>query len=202
MPLYPTLKHKNKALGGDMVRKLPRFLTEKEIAVMFHVSRKNKRDNMLLKCMYFLGLRNSEVQKMQIEDIDLVNENIKVVSGKGEKDRYVPIPKGFIKELRGWIGKRRGGPLFPGRSNGLISNRHIRRIVKKYAKLANVRKYDEIHPHTLRHSYATHLQNSGVPLNAIQAVLGHENIETTAIYTHMSVEKAREYINKAFGEFR
>ena len=187
-----------------MVRKLPRFLTPMEIAAIFKAAEGNPRDLMLLKCMYFLGLRNSEVQNLQIDDIDLLNRNIKVVQSKRNKDRYVPIPRGLVDDLKSFIGDRREGPLFTGRSKssgkpGLISDRHIRRIVKHYAKLANIRKYQEVHPHTLRHSCATHLQNSGVPLNVIQQLLGHENIETTTIYLHLGTERMREWVDKAFG---
>lgn len=181
-----------------MARKLPRFLTPMEVAEIFRVSSTNKRDNILLKCLYYLGLRNSEAQKLNIDDIDLINRNVKVVQGKGKKDRFVPIPEGFIGELRAFIGDKKG-LLFTGRgSGGSLSDRHIRRIVKSYACSANVRKYEEIHPHTLRHSYATHLQNSGVPLNVIQSLLGHERLETTTIYTHLGFEKSREYVDKAF----
>jgi len=182
-----------------MARKLPRFLTPSEVAEMFRVSESSTRDNILMKCMYFLGLRNSEVRNLRIEDIDLINNTVKVVQGKGKKDRYVPIPKGFSEELRSFIGERRNGLLFTGRgSGGGLSDRHIRRIVKSYAHKANVRKYEEIHPHTLRHSYATHLQNSGVPLNVIHNLLGHSRLETTTIYTHMGLEKAREFVENAF----
>lgn len=182
-----------------MARKLPRFLTKEEVMEMFRVASGSKRDLILLKCFYYLGLRNSELQKMLIEDVDLINGVIKIVQGKGEKDRYVPMPPGFTRELKEWVGQR-SGYLFQGRSGeaGLLSDRHIRRLVKKYAKLTNVRKYEEIHPHTLRHSYATHLQNRGIPLNIIQDMLGHERLETTRIYTHMGVEQAKEYIKKAF----
>lgn len=156
------------------------------------------RDGMLLKCMYYLGLRNSEARTLNTDDIDTINNTVKVVQGKGKKDRYVPIPEGFSKELRAYI-KDRDGFVFRGRSGeGTISDRHIRRIVKSYAESANVRKWEEIHPHTLRHSYATHLQNNGVPLNVIQSMLGHERIETTTIYTHLGIDKAREFIDQAF----
>ncbi|RLI98422.1 MAG: hypothetical protein DRO99_00705 [Candidatus Aenigmatarchaeota archaeon] len=185
-----------------MARKLPRFLTRPEVLEMFRLANGNKRDLILMKCLYYLGLRNSEAQKMLVDDIDVINKTVKVVQGKRKKDRYVPIPEGFARDLRAWIAERSEGPLFGGRSgSGTISDRHIRRIVKKYAKLANVRKYEEIHPHTLRHSYATHLQNKGVPLNIIQNMLGHENIETTTIYTHMGLDQARGYVEKAFEEF-
>ncbi|MEM7827896.1 MAG: tyrosine-type recombinase/integrase [Candidatus Aenigmatarchaeota archaeon] len=174
------------------MRKLPRFLSENEIKAMFEKAEK-PRDRLLLKCLFYLGLRNSEVQKLRIEDIDLINRHVKIVAGKGKKDRYVPIPiPELVNEIKAYIGERRDGFLF------YLSDRHIRRIVKKYAKLAGIRKYEEVHPHTLRHSYATLLQNKGVPLNVIQEMLGHSSIETTTIYVHLGLEKMREWIEKAF----
>ena len=180
-------------------RVLPRFLTPLEVAEMFGAAEASPRDCMLLKCLYFLGLRNSEAMNLNTEDIDTMNKTVKVIQGKGRKDRYVPVPGDFAGELRLFIGGRKG-LLFAGRGGkGNLSDRHIRRIVKFYAQKANVRKYEEVHPHTLRHSYATHLQNSGVPLNVIQNLLGHARLETTAIYTHMGLDKAREFVETAFG---
>ena len=160
---------------------------------MFRVSRIEPRDNLLMKCMFYLGLRNSEVRNMRIEDIDLINKTVKVVQAKGKKDRYVPIPTpGLINQIKKWIGNQTEGRIF------YISDRHIRRLVKAYAVMARVRNPKEIHPHTLRHSYATHLQNSGVPLNVIQQILGHERIETTTVYVHLGLERMREHVEKAF----
>lgn len=181
-----------------MPRKLPRFLTPVEIAAMFKAAEAEKRDLMLLKCMYFLGLRNSEAQNLLIEDVDLLNRTVKVVQSKRKKDRYVPIQAGFIEDLKDWIGGRQDGYLIPGRKRNPISDRHIRRIVKQYARLASVRKPGEIHPHTLRHSYATHLQNQGVPLNVIQQLLGHSRVETTTIYLHLGTERMKEWVDRAF----
>lgn len=171
-------------------RKIPRALSEEEVAMMITASRGDKRDNMVIRCLYFFGLTNSELQNLRARDINLVKRILKV------KDRELPIPQDFLKDLGEWIQGK--DIVFTGRSRGKLSDRHIRRIIKSRAKEANVRKYEEIHPHTLRHSFATHLQNSGVPLNIIQNMLGHERAETTAIYTHMGVEKAREWIEKAF----
>ena len=155
---------------------------------MFEASRDNFRDNLMLKCMFYLGLTNSEVQNLRIEDMDLVNGNVKV------QDRYVPIPtKSFASELSSAMGYQHTGKLF------LVSDRHIRRIVKQYAVKAGIRKPEEVHPHTLRHSYATFLQNQGLPLNAIQELLGHSKIDTTTIYVHLGVERKKELIDKAFG---
>jgi site-specific recombinase XerD len=183
-----------------MARKLPRFLTMEEMKHMIAVSEKNKRDNMIIKCLFYLGLRNSELRGMKVDDIDFINRTVKVVQGKGRKDRYVPIPsKEFAAEIRSWAGKRTRGLLIEGRGNdSMLSDRHARRIVKKYAIEAGIRKPEEIHPHTLRHSYATHLQNQGLPLNYIQQVLGHERIETTTVYVHLGVERLRDQIEKAF----
>lgn len=178
-----------------MARKLPRFLSPLEVAEMFRAS--EGRDQMLLKCLYYLGIRNSEAQNLLIEDIDTINGTVKVVQGKGKKDRYVPIPGAFAQELRAFLQGRKGY-LFEGRAAGRLSDRHIRRIAKEAAVRAGVRKAEEIHPHTLRHSYATHLQNSGVPLNVIQNILGHARLETTTIYTHMGLEKTKEWVEKAF----
>lgn len=179
-----------------MTRKLPRFLSFAEVSAMFEESKISIRDNMILKCLFFLGLRNSELCNLRAEDIDIINGNVKVVQGKGEKDRYIPIPteklrqelKDFIKDINGHE------KVF------LITSRQIRNIVKRYAEKAKIRKWEEVHPHTLRHSYATLLQNRDTPLNIIQNLLGHARIETTTIYVHMGIEKMKEHVQKAFTE--
>ena len=177
----------------DMPRKLPRFLSFPEVEAMFKASSESPRDNLMLKCMFYLGLRNSEVENLRIEDVDLINGNVKVIQGKGKKDRYVPIPtKSFTSELRSAMGYQHTGKLF------YVSDRHIRRIVKQYAVKAGIRKPEEVHPHTLRHSYATFLQNQGTPLNVIQDILGHARIDTTTIYVHLGMDKKKELIEKAF----
>ena len=183
-----------------MARKLPRFLTIEEVKHMLSVSGRNKRDSMVIKCLFYLGIRNSELKTLHIEDIDYINRMVKVVQGKGRKDRYVPIPtKELASSMREWAGGRSRGLLIEGRgTNSMLSDRHIRRIVKKYAVLAGIRKPEEVHPHTLRHSYATHLQNRGLPLNYIQQILGHERIETTTVYVHLGVERLRDQVEKAF----
>jgi integrase/recombinase XerD len=181
--------------GVNMARKLPRFLTPAEMQAMFEQAKSSPRDALLLKCMFYLGLRNSEVKNLNIDDIDMINRNVKVVKGKGKKDRYVPIPTDqLIQEIRQYIQNRQEGPLFN------ISDRHSRRLVKGYAVAAGIRKAGEVHPHTLRHSYATHLQNQGVPLNVIQQILGHERIETTTVYVHLGLERVREHVERAFRE--
>ncbi len=147
----------------------------------------------MLKCLFYLGLRNSELENLRIEDIDFINQNVKIVQGKGRKDRYVPISTPSLKkELKQYIGDRKEGKLF------YVSDRHIRRIVKKYAIQAGIRNPKEVHAHTLRHSYATFLQNQGIPLNVIQKTLGHKNIETTTVYVHLGIERTTQLIQQAF----
>ena len=151
-------------------QKLPRTLSIEEVYQMFNASIDNPRDNFLLKFMFFTAMRNDEVRRQRIEDIDLINGVVHVRMGKGKKDRKIPIPDFFIQEIKDYlmlIG-RTSGYLFEGRDEfGRMSDRHIRRIVKKYAKLAGLRNWWEVHPHTFRHSYATFLRNKGVPLDVM-----------------------------------
>jgi len=125
---------------------------------------------------------------------------IKIIHGKGKKDRYVPIPaNSFLTDLSKSVGNKKNGYLFSfGKSHHLLSGRHVQRIVKKYAIKSGLRKPEEVHPHTLRHSYATHLQNQGIPLNAIQEVLGHADISTTTIYLHLGMDRIQSLIENAF----
>jgi len=134
-----------------------RILTPLEVARMFHASESNSRNCMLLKCIYFLGLSNSEVQNLRVKDIDFENGEVRVIKGQRKRARYTSIPEGFDMELKNFINGN--GYVFSGRSMGLLSDRHIRRIVKSYACKANVRKCEEIHPHSLKYSYTVHINS-------------------------------------------
>ena len=189
-----------------MVRrwKLPRFLSKHEMDAMFSATSHSPRDSFILKSLFYLGLRVSELQNLMIEDIDLLGNNIKVIRGKGKKDRYVPIPCPDLHDLIiSLSGSRTRGFVLTGQDHiNRMTARHILRIVKKYAILAGIRKPEEIHSHTLRHSYATFLQNRGLPLNAIQQLLGHEDIETTTIYLHLGMNMIHDMVTSAFEEPR
>jgi len=183
-------------------------LTEEEVHKMFKKAEEtNKiRDLKVLKILYYFGLRNNEMCNLDIEHINLDELTLKVVQGKGKKDRIIPIieinplpeeHKTIVDDLREWIGGEKKGILIEGDSaNGRISDRHIRRIVKNYASQAKLRSWKEVHPHSLRHSYATHLANLGVPLPIIQKLMGHKKIDTTQIYAHLGVETLRNEIKK------
>lgn len=168
--------------------KIPRVLSEEEIARMFAVSEENPRDNMLLKCMYYLGMKPGEITRFRVEDIDYQRN---IVHIRGKQARQVPVPEEFMKELKKFT-QGKTGLVFHGRYAS-ISTRHIRRLVKGYACKANVRFCEKIHPHTLRHSYAVHLQKNGVSVPEIQRFLGHKRKETTDIYyTYISFEKFKK----------
>jgi len=180
-----------------MPLKLPRYLSLVEVKQMFDHA--FGRDLVILYILFYLGLRNNELRLLRIEDIDFDNSNVKVVQGKGKKDRYIPIPKPITEILKLWIADRTTGWLIQGRqSKGTISNRHIERIVRNIANKSNIRNPGEVHPHTLRHSYATFIINNGGNIEEVKELLGHSNISATQIYTHLAHTKLKETINKVF----
>lgn len=182
-------------------RKLPRYLSLEEIKEMFGVAVGNPRDLMLLELLFYSGLRNTEARTQRIENVDFINRVIFVKEGKGRKDRNVPIPKYLAERLREYTRGRESGWLFGGRDmNGCISATHLRRIVKKCAIVAGLRHASEVHPHTLRHSYATFLHDHNIDLRTIQENLGHADIVSTSIYVHVSTRLRKESIDKAFSE--
>jgi hypothetical protein len=180
-------------------RKLPRILKEEEVSEMIRISMPMQRDSILIRCMYFLGMSNAEAQNFMVQDIDFGKGTVRIHEGKNRRDRTLPVPSELLNDIRLYLGMRTDGYVIRGRDKkaNRISDRHIRRIVKGYAKEANVRSYDEIHPHTLRHSYATHLLNHGTPLETVQGILGHERMETTAIYSYAHSQAVKEKIENA-----
>ncbi|MEO7247120.1 MAG: tyrosine-type recombinase/integrase [Novosphingobium sp.] len=143
---------------------------------------------------YGAGLRVSEVAHLKVDDIDSPRMLIRVEQGKGGKDRNAMLSPQLLELLRMWWreGKRRGvmfphGWLFPGRSyTDPISSRQLRRAVQEAAEVAGIKR--RISPHTLRHSFATHLLEQDVDIRVIQVLLGHTNFDTTAIYTKVSTK--------------
>ena len=141
---------------------------------------------------YGAGLRVSEVAHLKVDDIDSKRMLIRVEQGKGGRDRNAMLSPQLLELLRLWWreGKRRGvmfphGWLFPGRSyTDPISSRQLHRAVQEAAEITGIRK--RVSPHTLRHSFATHLLEQNVDIRAIQVLLGHAKLDTTAIYTKVS----------------
>lgn len=169
-------------------KELPTVLTKEEVQILFN-SIKNKKHALMIKLMYSAGLRLSELAYLKVKDLELDKNYGWVRKGKGRKDRLFIIAKGLREELIEFI--KTENPeyeywLFKGR-NSHIHQRTIQEIIKKAAKRSNIKK--NIHPHTLRHSFATHLIEDGYDIASVQSLLGHSNLETTMRYVHMASPK-------------
>ena len=184
-------------------RHLPEVLSVEEIDNMIDCIDMSKaegqRNRAIIETLYGCGLRVSELINLEINKLFL-DEGYIVVKGKGSKERMVPISEVAIHEINSYFDQRRHMNIVPGEENFLFLNykgTHISRItifkiVKQLADLAGIKR--EISPHTLRHSFATHLLEGGANLRAIQQMLGHESIATTEIYIHIDRTRLREEI--------
>ena len=175
---------------------LPQVLSEEEINQLLNApdltSEKGIRDYAVLEILYSCGLRVSEAANLQINQINEQEEIINIL-GKGKKERIVPIRKSALKAVKTYISEVRNKHLvidkkavFIGKNGKRMSRQTLYNIVVNNAKLAGIQK--EIHPHTLRHSFATHLLDNGADLRVVQELLGHTNIGTTQIYTHVTTK--------------
>jgi integrase/recombinase XerD len=167
---------------------LPVVLSQEEVRQLFAAIRRLKT-RALLMTIYAAGLRVSEVVHLQVSDIDSARMAIRVRQGKGRKDRYVMLSAKLLEVLREyWKGRRPPLWLFPGRDPNVPLNRKTVNHACRYAgRRAGLSK--RISPHTLRHSFATHLLEAGTDIRTIQALLGHRSLRTTALYTHVSLDK-------------
>lgn len=184
-------------------RHLPQFLTEEEVVRLIDsVVPKNQKDELrfrdkaVLETFYSTGMRISELSGLNIEDIDFIGSVVKV-RGKGKKERYVPIGDHATRAIREYLEKRKrqDRALFLNKNGLRITDRGIRWAVEKYLRLLSVRK--GVSAHTLRHSFATHLLNHGADLRSVQELLGHANLSTTQIYTHLTTERLKAVYDKA-----
>lgn len=182
---------------------LPEVLTLGEIDSMIasidYSKEECQRDRAMMEVLYGCGLRVSELIGLEISRTYL-DDGFLIVRGKGNKERMVPMSETSIEEIKGWLAGRERMKVKPGDENILFLNRRGGRltrqrafqIVKGLAEAAGVRK--TISPHTLRHSFATHLLEGGANLRAIQQMLGHESIATTQIYIHLDASTLRSDI--------
>lgn len=158
-----------------------------------------QRNKAIIEVLFSCGLRVSELVNLKLSDLYLDSKFIRIL-GKGNKERLVPISPKAIKELNYWFIDRREMKIKPGEEDYVFLNRrgsHLTRtmiliMIKRLAKEAGIKK--NISPHTLRHSFATSLLEGGADLRAIQAMLGHEDIATTEIYTHIDTTTLRQEI--------
>ncbi len=156
------------------------------------------RDRALLELLYSSGIRVSELVGLNLGRVDLDLEIIKVM-GKGRKERIVPIGAKAITALKAYLDVRPiredESPLFVNLRGGRLTSRSVARVIKKYARKSGI--FRKISPHSLRHTFATHLLDAGADLREIQEMLGHVSLSTTQRYTHLTVGKLMEVYDKA-----
>ena len=184
--------------------KIPVTLTVQEVdAIIKSIDlsqEQGERNRAIIECLYSCGLRVSELTTLKISDL-LFQEDIIKVIGKGNQQRIVPLSSDLKKYLKNYIHlirvkqnirKKYTDILFLNRNGRQLSRVMIFTIVKKFAKSAGINK--KVSPHTFRHSFATHLVEGGADLRVVQEMLGHVNITTTEIYTHLNKEYLRQEI--------
>lgn len=185
-------------------KKLPTVLSVEEVMKILNLLNDdtiyNARNHAMIEVMYACGLRVSELVNLQISDLHLTSKMIST-KGKGSKERVIPINDYASKVLRNYIidarplllKNKNSNYLFLNNQGEPISRQSFFILIKKLCKEAGIQK--EISPHTLRHSFATHLLEAGTDLRLIQEMLGHEDISTTQIYTHLSKQKIKDIYN-------
>ncbi len=201
----PTEQLKSPQVG----KSLPRALTVREVdELLEQPSRRNtpeaRRDKAMLEVLYATGLRVTELVSLDLTDIALESDPVTVrCVGKGERERVLPLHARPIEELRQYIfhvrprlvRNRREPALFVNRRGERLTRQGFWLILKNYAREAKLDK--AITPHTLRHTYATHMLSGGMPLRHVQDALGHASISTTQIYTHLTDDQKRREYDKA-----
>jgi site-specific recombinase XerD len=165
-------------------RKLPNVLSTEEVISILQATR-NLKHRAILGLIYSSGLRIGELLKLKLADVDLERQSIYVKSGKGRKDRHTTLGQSIQPLLVNYVRTYKPEQfLFEGEKGMAYSASSVRAFLKRSCRLANIRK--KVTPHTLRHSFATHLLENGVDIRYIQELLGHSRPETTMIYTHVT----------------
>lgn len=180
---------------------LPKTMSEREVEALLEAPDLNDplglRDRAMLELLYATGLRVSELVNLEITDISLA-QGVLRVTGKGNKERMVPMGeeaaswiRNYVKNARGDIlGQQISNSLFVTRRGSAMTRQMFWVIIKRHAKTAGIR--ESLSPHVLRHAFATHLLNHGADLRVVQMLLGHSDLSTTQIYTHIAKERLKE----------
>ncbi|MDI6632492.1 MAG: site-specific tyrosine recombinase XerD [Thermoanaerobacteraceae bacterium] len=184
-----------------LIQRLPRVLTPEEVGRILIVPRCNTptglRDRAMLELAYATGVRVSELVGLNVENINFEAAYVRVF-GKGARERVVPVGRIARRCLREYLDRGRqvlaggygGSALFINSRGERLTRQAFWKLLKKYARMAGVNK--QLSPHTLRHSFATHLLENGADLRTVQELLGHADIGTTQIYTHLTRKRLRE----------
>ena len=188
-------------------QRVPFHLTIDEVVALVEAPKGEEllamRDKVILETLYSCGIRVSELTGLDVGDVDLDQGLVKVL-GKGNRERIVPLGSHAREAVSAYLTLRGdsppGSPLLLNARGGRLTSRSVGRIIDKYIlKLSTLKK---ISPHTLRHTFATHLLEGGADLRAIQELLGHASLSTTQKYTHVSVDKLMEVYDKAHPKAR
>jgi len=163
-------------------KRLPVVLSKDEVGRLIKEAR-SKKSRLMIEMLYASGIRVSELVNMKVNQLELDNNTAWVRGGKGSKDRLVILSEKLVKKLRKYLNNHASEYLFPGR-RGALGTRNVQQIISGAARSAGIVKH--VTPHTLRHSFATHLLENGTDIRLIQELLGHADLSTTQIYTHVS----------------
>jgi integrase/recombinase XerC len=197
---------------------LPHFMSEEEAVQLIESPKSGKtnspRDKAIFEILYSTGIRVSELVGLNVEDVDFISNIVKVM-GKGKKERLVPIGDQALNVLKKYMDSRENSPakvnknspplvggvrgggnfVFANKSGTRLSDRSVRNIINKY--ILEQAMSQHVTPHMFRHSFATHLLNHGADLRSVQELLGHVNLSTTQIYTHLTTEKIKKVYDQS-----
>ncbi|MFA5238171.1 MAG: tyrosine recombinase XerC [Phycisphaerae bacterium] len=189
-------------------KKLPRFLEYEDVKRLLDIPPMDNwlgaRDRAIMETLYSTGVRVSELVALNMDDVDFLGEVVHI-RGKGKKERIVPIGTSALQVIQHYMEFRNkraqstpnfdSKVLFVNKHGRRLSARSVRRKMDKYLKLAGLDI--SISPHTLRHSFATHMLNNGADLRSVQELLGHQSLSTTQVYTHLTTKKLKEVYEHA-----
>ena len=189
-------------------KRLPKFLEYEEVKRLLETPPVNTwlgaRDRAMLETLYSTGMRVSEIVALNMDDVDFLSEVVHI-RGKGKKERIAPIGSSALQAIQHYMVFRNKKAqnnsnfdikvLFVNKHNQRLSTRSVRRKMDKYLKMAGLDP--AISPHTLRHSFATHMLNNGADLRSVQELLGHRSLSTTQVYTHLTTKKIKEVYDDA-----
>lgn len=182
-------------------KKVPLFLTENEMQSLLDIKDIKLRDKAMIELLYSCGLRIEELMSLNVNSIDFIANTI-IVTGKGDKERVVPVGNKCLCSVLEYLNERRTNklsynmqsPLFVNTRLNRLDQRAARRILHKYFVKAGLNK--KVSPHTLRHTFATHILDRGCDLRSVQEMLGHKNLSSTQIYTHVTIESLKKIYQK------
>jgi integrase/recombinase XerC len=193
--------------GPRQDKKLPHFLTvadaRKLLAAPTDAPPLGRRDRAILETLYSAGLRVSELVGLNLDDVDL-SDGVLVVRGKGKKERLALLGSPAKSALAAWLGDRAGllaarerqsPAVFVNKSGGRLTTRSVGRLLAKHLRQAGLDPRTT--PHTLRHSFATHMLDAGADIRGVQELLGHKSLSTTQVYTHVTTQRLQQSYHKA-----